>query len=113
MAPPPAPAPASTVPPGEYRLRLPGTARPVTLEVSRNGAGTALLWCDNRWVGCLTSGGRYEGYAWAREALAAIPAHGQRISRCQDCHRELTDPESIARGIGPDCWAARSERRTA
>ena len=25
-------------------------------------------------------------------------------SKCQKCGRKLTDPESIARGYGPECW---------
>lgn len=26
-------------------------------------------------------------------------------SKCQRCGRKLTDPESIQRGYGPECWA--------
>lgn len=42
------------------------------------------------------------------EAIAADPekalaAYGHEIGRCGICHRTLTDPESIARGIGPVC----------
>lgn len=29
------------------------------------------------------------------------------VVRCVDCGRELTDAESKARRVGPDCWAAR------
>ena len=25
-------------------------------------------------------------------------------SKCQKCGRKLTDPESIERGYGPECW---------
>lgn len=25
---------------------------------------------------------------------------------CAKCHRPLSDPKSIERGYGPDCWAA-------
>jgi hypothetical protein len=25
------------------------------------------------------------------------------VGRCRECHRELTDPDSIAAGIGPEC----------
>jgi hypothetical protein len=35
------------------------------------------------------------------EAAAAL--HGQVSGRCSVCSRDLTDPESIARGIGPIC----------
>lgn len=33
------------------------------------------------------------------------------VSHCRRCGRDLTDPESIERGYGPDCWgeATRSE----
>lgn len=100
-------ASASTVPPGEYRLRLPGTIRPITLRLRAGGGGCTVLESGSRWVGVLTVTGRFEGATWAREALALLPAHGQQIHRCQDCQRELTDPESVARGFGPDCWASR------
>lgn len=30
--------------------------------------------------------------------------YGKRIGSCGMCGRSLTDPESRARGIGPDCW---------
>ena len=26
-------------------------------------------------------------------------------SKCQRCGRKLTDPESMVRGYGPECWA--------
>jgi hypothetical protein len=35
------------------------------------------------------------------EAAAAL--HGRVSGRCSICNRDLTDPESIARGIGPIC----------
>src|SRR5688572_16394640 len=28
---------------------------------------------------------------------------GERVTACQNCGRHLTDPESIQRGIGPEC----------
>jgi hypothetical protein len=36
---------------------------------------------------------------------AALQAHGLATGSCGCCSRELTDPESISRGIGPICWA--------
>ena len=27
-------------------------------------------------------------------------------SKCQKCGRKLTDPESIKRGYGPECWGS-------
>jgi Family of unknown function (DUF6011) len=69
-------------------------------------------------VGRLVDGGSLT--LWARpgvnqagliEALRAIEAdpeaaavlHGRASGRCSVCSRDLTDPESIARGIGPIC----------
>ncbi len=27
-------------------------------------------------------------------------------SRCQKCGKKLTDPDSMKRGYGPECWAS-------
>ena len=40
---------------------------------------------------------------------AALAAEG----RCRWCGRLLTDPESVSRGIGPDCLAKQVGDRTA
>lgn len=37
------------------------------------------------------------------EALAGIAAGFAKHPVCDRCGRHLTDPESIARGIGPEC----------
>ncbi len=29
--------------------------------------------------------------------------HGDSC-RCKACHRRLSDPDSIRRGVGPSCW---------
>lgn len=34
----------------------------------------------------------------------SMELYGQHIGRCGRCGRTLTDAESRARGIGPDCW---------
>lgn len=39
------------------------------------------------------------------EAAAGEAADRIGGPRCQTCHLPLTDPESVARGVGPDCWA--------
>ncbi|HEY3434266.1 MAG TPA: DUF6011 domain-containing protein [Solirubrobacterales bacterium] len=39
----------------------------------------------------------------AADPLSAAIAHGKESGRCACCGRELTDPESIERGIGPIC----------
>lgn len=41
--------------------------------------------------------------ALVADPLAAIKASGLETGRCALCGLELTDPESIARGIGPIC----------
>jgi hypothetical protein len=99
--------PVTLPPPGEYRLRLPGAAHPINLTITRTDRGATLVYAGRRWVGCLTVGGKFDGRPWARLALERVAAHAQRLHRCGDCGRELTDPASIARGVGPDCWEAR------
>ena len=45
-----------------------------------------------------------------RRARVAAPTPGLEFwhaGRCARCGRELTDPESIARGFGPHCWEAK------
>lgn len=39
----------------------------------------------------------------AADPAAAATAHGHAYGQCSCCGRELTNPESIARGIGPIC----------
>lgn len=39
----------------------------------------------------------------AADPKAAAEAHGHEYGQCSCCGRELTDPESVARGIGPVC----------
>lgn len=50
----------------------------------------------------------FERAGQVMDSIAADPAtagrlYGQEIGRCYRCHRTLTDPESRALGIGPDC----------
>jgi len=39
----------------------------------------------------------------AADPAAAATAHGHQYGQCSCCGRELTNPESVARGIGPIC----------
>ena len=44
----------------------------------------------------------------ARRLVAAMAGlkEGLRASaHCSRCGKSLTDPTSVARGVGPDCWA--------
>lgn len=40
----------------------------------------------------------------ATDPLASAIAHGKQTGRCACCGRELTDKDSVARGIGPICF---------
>lgn len=51
----------------------------------------------------------FKAFAWFLQALAAagdLPAdlEVRHEGRCGKCGRLLTHPESIDRGIGPECW---------
>lgn len=39
------------------------------------------------------------------DPLAALKAFAAKTSKCGVCGRDLTDPPSVTRGIGPDCAA--------
>jgi hypothetical protein len=91
---------------GEFRLHMPGAARAVILRITRTDRGATLVYTGRRWVGCLTTAGRFQGRAWVRVALERL-TDARRLHRCRDCGRELSDPDSVARGVGPDCLQAR------
>jgi hypothetical protein len=39
----------------------------------------------------------------AADPQAAAIAYGKKFGKCSVCAKELSDPESVARGIGPVC----------
>lgn len=41
--------------------------------------------------------------ALAKDPLAKVVEHGKLSGHCACCGRELTDPESVDRGVGPVC----------
>jgi hypothetical protein len=52
----------------------------------------------------------YKIAAWALSAVVngkLIPAgyHIRHLGKCGRCSRTLSDPQSIERGIGPECWS--------
>jgi hypothetical protein len=52
----------------------------------------------------------YDVASWACQAVIGckmVPAgyHIEHAGRCGKCGRQLTDPQSIERGIGPECWS--------
>lgn len=55
-------------------------------------------------------------FAWVGEAGLPTPANGTvnvvEADTCACCGRKLTDPESIARGIGPECAGRATGTRT-
>lgn len=77
--------------------------------------GSLYVKADGEYAGKITPEGRFVcAYATSQETkdlvarvgadpLAAAVAHGKETGQCSCCGRELTDPESIARGIGPIC----------
>lgn len=77
--------------------------------------GCLYVKADGEYAGKITPEGRFVcAYATPQETkdlvarvgadpLAAAVAHGKATGQCSCCGRELTDPESIARGIGPIC----------
>lgn len=40
----------------------------------------------------------------ARDPLAVLAEQGKRLGWCACCGLPLSNPESVARGIGPECW---------
>ena len=43
---------------------------------------------------------------WVADQPIETPAFRRHVARCQRCHRELRDPESIALGLGSECRKA-------
>lgn len=39
------------------------------------------------------------------DALAVLAENGKRLGTCACCGRALSNDESVARGIGPECWS--------
>jgi hypothetical protein len=95
-------------------LRQPGADR--SLRIDRPTRGRWSGWyfvrdaeTEER-IGSQRPGQPYTGRAvevlvWAVDnRAAAFAEHGHATGHCGICSRTLTDPESVARGIGPICW---------
>jgi len=41
---------------------------------------------------------------WDGSDSGKVPARLWKSIRCARCRRQLTDEESIRRGLGPECW---------
>jgi hypothetical protein len=102
-----APAPVA-VPAGRYAVdNEDGTLRFYVVDTPTEGR-----WAGRTFVNVLASDERYPVRGAAAQAVlakiavdpqAACARYGQEIGRCGRCGRTLTDADSRARGIGPDC----------
>ena len=91
---------------GDFRISMaPDTGR---------NAGSLYVKSGDVYLGKITSGKFYASrectpeqsaavIAACADPLAAAVAHGKRTGNCAICNRELTNAESIERGIGPIC----------
>jgi hypothetical protein len=82
-----------------------------------SGANAGALYVKDSgiYLGKITSGGEFyasrdcrtdqreQVETVARDPLAAAVQHGRTTGNCAVCSRPLSDPESVARGIGPIC----------
>lgn len=50
--------------------------------------------------------GRLAWWFWKTVAEGEGPLQAQLSKRCLRCNRKLTTPESLERGVGPECWEA-------
>lgn len=65
-------------------------------------------------IAVLQAGGtprQYETLDEHRKVADRYERAFRETGRCEDCGHVLTDPASIRRGIGPDCWAKRNVNR--
>lgn len=71
----------------------------------RRDADPARLWAAERILRWGLTGADPDALAERAEVLVAL--------RCSSCGRKLTDPKSIERGIGPECFGKRTRSRSA
>lgn len=96
------------------KVRCGGLVFSVAAAHSKN-RGCVYVKADGTYQGKITAEGRFYASQTARVGIqseveavgqdpkAAAIAHGQRTGTCSVCGAELTNGESIARGIGPIC----------
>lgn len=101
------------VPAAHYALEdLPGHVNAVTFFEVKNGKGK---WDGFQFVQRIVGGGHEYPVKGAAKAIVlrkiaddpqtAAKRYADEYGCCAVCGRDLTNDESRARGIGPDCWA--------
>ena len=77
-----------------------------TLKVSKSSKVTYVVSHNGFYQGALThpkNASLYTELDTAAKAHAAVVAYAKVTGKCGVCHTKLTDPKSIAAGIGPVC----------
>jgi hypothetical protein len=120
-APTPRPAPYELPERGYYAVELPvGPNNAMVWRFYRvtqkrkpyKGAKNFMRQSGDNWVGWIDGTERQMAAAIIRAAPAlAMEAYGKLLGHCGCCGRSLTDPDSIARGIGPECIKTYKTRR--
>lgn len=92
---------------GYYALEMDGSTHYFKVSRPKEGPHKGKTFVEEQ------AGDAFHKMGWVRtgqvlDAIAAAPEaagllYGQTIGRCYRCHRTLTDAESRAAGIGPDC----------
>lgn len=85
----------------------------ITISLARNHPGTLYIKHEGDYAGKITPAGKYKRVGdfdasgllaeVERDPKEAAVAYGRATGRCSVCGRELTDPESIAKSLGPIC----------
>lgn len=91
------------VPPcGSYMIR----GQEVEIKKAKYSWGTPSVIVNGKYVGYLGQAKANSAIAPLKDeqdALAAVIAYAKVTHKCGVCHTKLTDPKSIAAGIGPVC----------
>lgn len=78
---------------------------PGFLYVNDNGDYAGKISPEGKWLPMRSAREEVEGelLELAKDPMAAVVKHGRVTGQCACCGRELTNPESIERGVGPIC----------
>lgn len=106
---PPSNARFADIPAGSYALWSNDAARWDFFTVSRPKSGKWVGWTFlKQHFGANCQSIRGAQYAAVMSVIQRNPAkcaanYGKQTNECGQCHTQLTNPKSIAKGIGPDC----------